>query len=271
MKLAIVTVSMQKEVILDLFASLEKQTDKNFKLFVVNFSANTSFFPETPVDHEILNRPNTGYAGGINAGLKEAIKQGYTQYCVINDDTFVKNNFVEQALERFKQHPASLFGGKIYYAAGHEYHKDRYKEEDLGNVIWYAGGIVDWDNAFTHHRGVDDLDTGKYDRFQETEFITGCLMFFDKQIINRLGFWDESYFLYYEDADYCERAKRAGIKVYYDPSIVIWHKVSQSTGGSGSKLHAKYQGKNRVKWGVKYAPWRTKAHLILNYLSGRQR
>lgn len=269
MKLALVTVSMQKEVILDLFASLEKQTNKDFKLFIVDFSSNATAFPETKIDHEVLKRPNKGYAGGINEGVKTAIKQGFTLFCAINDDTFVKETFVEQALEQFTQHPSSLFGGKIYYAAGHEYHKDRYKKDDLGNVLWYAGGMVDWDNAFTFHRGVDDVDKEKYDKFQETEFVTGCLLFFDKQIINRLGFWDESYFLYYEDADYCERAKKEHIKIYYDPSIVIWHKVSQSTGGSGSNLHVKYQSRNRVKWGLKYAPWRTKAHLVLNYLLKR--
>lgn len=266
MRLAIVTVSMQKEVILDLFASLEKQTDKNFKLFVVDFSPDTSIFPPTPADHEILKRPNKGYAGGVNEGIREAVKQGFTAFCVINDDTFVQKDFVDKSLDRFKENPVSLFGGKIYYASGHEYHAERYAQEDLGNILWYAGGVVDWDNALTHHRGVDDVDTGIYNRFQQTEFVTGCLMFFDKEVINRIGWWDESYFLYYEDADYCERAKKTAIPVYYDPSIVIWHKVSQSTGGSGSKLQAKYQRKNRVKWGVKYAPWRTKAHLVLNSL-----
>lgn len=268
--IAIVTVSLQKAVIGDLLASLEKQKNKKFKLFIIDFSSTTEAFPETTIEHEILTRPNKGYAYGVNEGVRHAIKQGFSNYCVINDDTFVKEDFIENALERFKQHPATIFGGKIYYAPGHEYHADRYKESDLGRVIWYAGGLVDWDHAFTHHRGVDQVDTGAYDKLQQTEFITGCLLFFDKQVVNRIGFWDESYFLYFEDADYCERAKKNNVNVYYDPSIVIWHKVSQSTGGSGSKLQATYQGKNRVKWGVKYAPWRTKAHLILNYLSGRR-
>jgi GT2 family glycosyltransferase len=129
--------------------------------------------------------------------------------------------------------------------------------------------MVDWDNALTPQRGVDAVDTGQYNIFQETEFITGCLIQFDRDVLNRAGNWDESYFLYFEDSDFCERAKKNGIKLYYDPNIVIWHKISQSTGGSGSKLHAKYQSKNRVKWGLKYAPWRTKAHLVLNYFSGR--
>lgn len=269
MNLAIITVSLQKTVILDLFASLEKQTNKNFKVFILDFSGDGIAFPQTSIEHEILHRPNKGYAYGVNQGVAAARKQGFNQYCVINDDTYVKEDFVEKSIERFALNPESLFGGKIYYAPGFEYHKDRYKATDQGNVLWYAGGLVDWDNALTPQRGVDAVDEGKYNHFQETEFITGCLIFFDKDVVNHIGKWDESYFLYFEDSDFCERAKKKGVKLYYDPAIVIWHKISQSTGGSGSKIHVKYQSKNRVKWGLKYAPWRTKAHLVLNYLMGR--
>jgi GT2 family glycosyltransferase len=91
-------------------------------------------------------------------------------------------------------------------------------------------------------------------------------MLFDKSVIDKVGFWDESYFLYFEDADYCVRAKRKGIKLYYDPSINVWHKNAQSTGGSGSSIHVKYQKENRVKFGFKYAPLKTKFHLVKNFL-----
>ena len=79
-------------------------------------------------------------------------------------------------------------------------------------------------------------------------------MLYDKSVLDRVGFWDESYFLYYEDADLCVRAQQAGVKLFYDPTIVIWHKISQSTGGSGSSLHEKYQNRNRLRFGLKYAP-----------------
>ncbi|PJC81928.1 hypothetical protein CO007_02130 [Candidatus Roizmanbacteria bacterium CG_4_8_14_3_um_filter_36_10] len=91
-------------------------------------------------------------------------------------------------------------------------------------------------------------------------------MVFDKEVIKRVGLWDESYFLYFEDADYDEKAKRKGINLYYDPSIVIWHKNAQSTGGAGSSLHQRYQERNRLKFGLKYAPLKTRLYLIKNYL-----
>jgi len=132
-------------------------------------------------------------------------------------------------------------------------------------VFWYAGGITNWRHSTTTHRGVDEIDKYQFDKFEKTDFVTGCMLFFNKKVVDRVGLWDESYFLYYEDADFCERAKKAGFDLFYNPSIVIWHKNAQSTGGSGSSLHAKYQKKNHLRFGLKYAPLRTKLHLIKNY------
>ena len=139
----------------------------------------------------------------------------------------------------------------------------------MGKVLWYAGGINDWANSMIFHRGVDEVDHGQYDQYGATDSITGCLLCFDKKVWETVGAWDESYFLYFEDADFCERAKRAGFKLTYNPRLVIWHKVSQSTGGSGSGLHWKHQTKNRIKFGLKYAPWKTKLYLLKEKFFGR--
>lgn len=265
-KLAVVSVVYQNYIILkDFFRSFNEQSNKDFKLFLTDLSA-TKEQIKTELPITLLEGDNRGYAYGVNLCLKEAIKQGYDRFCVINNDTFVDNNFVGHVLTSILNRPSSIIGGKIYYAPGYEYHKERYKPADNGKIIWYSGGKVDWDNAFTKHVGVDEVDKGQFDQFKETDFVTGCLMCFDKQVVKKLGFLDESYFLYYEDADYCERAKRKGIKLYYDPKIVIWHKNAGSTEGSGSKIHQKCQERNRLKFGLKYAPLKTKFHLLKNSL-----
>lgn len=219
-----------------------------------------------PFEVIMQSLPNLGYAYGINQGIKTFMKENIDQYCAINNDILLDKNFANEAEKGFKK--ADMFGGKIYYAPGYEYH-DRYKKSEIGKVFWYAGGIDDWKNVYTYHRGVDEVDNGQYDRFEETDFITGCMLFFNRAVVERIGLWNEKYFLYYEDADYCERAKRAGFQLFYNPKIVIYHKNAQSTGGAGSKLHQKYQTKNRLVFGLKYAPLRTKIHLVKNYLLGR--
>ena len=208
---------------------------------------------------------NKGYAHGVNMGIKKAQEMGIDNYCVINDDVFFKDDFVEILGNTFVDHPKTVFGGKIYYAPEYEFHKDRYTKEDLGNVLWYAGGTVNWAHAITGHRGVDEVDKGQYDKAEQTEFITGCLTCFDKSVVETIGYWDENYFLYYEDADFCERAKRSNIPLYYVPELKIWHKNAQSTDGSGSELQQKMQKKAQLRFSNKFAPLRTKLHILKNY------
>jgi GT2 family glycosyltransferase len=262
-KLAILTVVYENyEVIADFLKSLDKQTNTQYKLFVADLSKNKKVLHLKNIDAQLIESENLGYAHGVNIGIKAAIEQGYTKFCVINDDTYFEEEFVEKVLHALGEHPHSLIGGKIYYAPGYEYHTDRYSEKDLGHVLWYAGGHVDWNHVITYHRGVDEIDKGQFDTVEKTDFITGCCFCFDKQVVETIGYWDESYFLYYEDSDYCERAKRARLSLFYDPQILIWHKNGQSTEGSGSKIQVNYQRSNRVKFALKYAPLRTKLHVL---------
>ena len=215
-----------------------------------------------PMKVVIKPLPNKGYAYGINEGTKYFIKQGIDKFCAINNDIFFDRNFSIEAHRGFEK--ADIFSGKIFYAPGYEYYK-KYQKKDIGKVIWYAGGINDWKNVYTAHRGVDEVDKKQYEKFEETDFLTGCMLFFNKKVIDKVGFWNENYFLYFEDSDFCERAKRSGFRLFYNPKIIIWHKNAQSTGGSGSPLQQKYQRKNQLIFGIKYAPFRTKLHLIKNY------
>lgn len=272
-RLAIITVVYQNyEVLKDLFDSLHKQTNHNFHIFVSDLSDRKSNFAKASLDKQVtvISSANKGYAYGINLGLKEAIRQGFDKFCVINSDTYVQNDFVNSVLASITLNPSSVIGGKIYYASGFEYHKNKYKTDELGRVIWYAGGSIDWKNVYVNHHGVDQADHQQYNQLTKTDFITGCLICFDKSVIEKIGFWNEKYFLYFEDADFCERAKKKSTKLLYDPSIVIWHKNAQSTDGSGSKVHQKYQNKNRIKFGLRYAPLRTKLHIMKNAIWGLQ-
>ena len=266
-RLAIITVVYQNYIILDdFFDSLCKNADVDFQLYIIDLSEQKkSIIPPSQLKVQMITGENKGYAHGVNLGIKKAMQDGINHFCIVNSDIIFSANFVQNVKQSLSDNPHSIIGGKIYYAPGYEYHKTRYQKINLGKVIWYAGGKVDWKNALTPHRGVDEVDKQQFDKKGETEFVNGCLMCFDKSVVEKVGLWNENYFLYFEDSDYCERSKRKKIKLFYDPSVVIWHKNSQSTDGSGSKLHQKYQRKNQLIFGLKYAPLKTKLHLIYNY------
>jgi len=144
----------------------------------------------------------------------------------------------------------------------------------LGKVFWYAGGEMDWKNVIGHHRGVDEVDHGQYDDISETGYVSGCCMLLTKKLLEKVGGFDKKYFLYYEDNDLSQRSKRKGFKILYAPKAVIWHKNAGSAGGSGSPLQDYYITRNRMLFGMRYAPLRSKVALVREsirlLLSGRK-
>lgn len=211
----------------------------------------------------IQNKENLGFAGGNNIGIKKALENKADFILILNNDTIVDKNLVINLLKSSeKDEKDGVIGAKIYFAKGYEFHKDRYKKDDLGKIIWFAGGIIDWNNVYSSHRGVDEVDVGQYDKRIETDFVTGCCMFVKREVFEKVGFFDEKYFLYLEDADLSMRAKKTGYRLIYEPKAFLWHKNAQSSGKPGSKTHEYYQTRNRLLFGFKYTKLRTKISLL---------
>ncbi len=247
--------------------SFAAQKNKDFAVFVSDQS-DKEYLPDLDYPFVRVKRlPNKGYAFGVNRGLEYFSARGVKHFCVINNDVDFSRDFVQQIKRSFERF--DVFGAKIYYKKGYEYHKRRYKRSELGKVLWYAGGVIDWQNVYTKHRGVDEVDRGQYDQIEETEFITGCFFCFNKKVFDQVGFWDEGYFLYYEDADFSVRVRRKGFFLIYNPEVFLYHKNAQSTQGSGSSLHQRFQRKGRLRFALKYADLKTRLHVFKNYLLGR--
>jgi hypothetical protein len=204
---------------------------------------------------------NYGFVKGNNVGIKEALDEGFDYIAVLNDDTVVDANLIRNILlEHQKNNRAGAISPKIYFAKGFEFHK-RYKDSDLGHVIWYAGGLMDWKNIYGSNRGVDEIDHGQYDKTEETDFATGCFVMYKAKTLKEVGLFDEKYFAYMEDVDLSQRIKKAGWRVLYSSKGFLWHKVSQSS-GIGSQHNDYYLTRNRMLFGLEYASFRTKLALI---------
>lgn len=208
----------------------------------------------------ICNKENLGYSGGNNIGIKYALKNHCDSILIINNDTFVDELFFKKML--IGSQMSDIVSPKIYFAPGFEYHKSRYSKTDLGKVIWYAGGRIDWENIIGKHVGVDEVDTGQFEKMESTDFATGACMLAKKEVFEKIGTFDEKYFLYLEDMDFCVRAKNAGMKITFFPEAVIWHKNAASSGGSGSKLQDYYITRNRLLFAFKFAKLKTKLAVL---------
>lgn len=264
-KVSIVIVNWNgREDTLECLASVGKLEREDVQLDVIvvdngsrdnSVSAIRDKFPKTIL---IENETNLGFAGGNNAGIAYALKENADAVWLLNNDTIVHKH----ALIALTGAHGDIVGSKIYFAPGFEYYKDRYTKADRGKVIWYAGGVIDWQNMYASHRGVDEVDHGQYEKTLETDFVTGCSMMVRSEVFTRIGDFDERYYLYLEDVDLCLRARRAGFGIMYTPASVVWHKNAGSSGGAGSRLHDYYLTRNRMLLGFGYAPIRTKLALF---------
>ncbi|MBI2621377.1 MAG: glycosyltransferase family 2 protein [Candidatus Levybacteria bacterium] len=258
---------------LELLNSLRRINKGNLKLNILIVDN----FPKDPIKADIkdfrdlnleviYNKKNLGFSGGNNVGIDYCLRNGADYVVILNNDTIVDPFFIAELVKTAEEENAGIVVPKIYFAKGFEFHKDRYKERDLGKVLWYAGGAIDWKNIIGNHRGLDEVDRGQFDEDGETQMATGCCFLVKKEVFEKVGQYDKRYFLYFEDADFSERVKRAGYKIFYNPKSIVWHKNAQST-GVGSDLQTYFQTRNRLLFGLTYAPMRVKLALIRESLS----
>ena len=219
-KVAVVILNFKvKDLTIKCLQSVQKSTYQSVDIIVVDNDSQDGIGGELCKFKDvkfIQNKDNLGYAGGNNVGIKYALNKKVDYVFVLNPDTTIDKKAIENLLKSSEKESAQVSGPKIF----------------LGNskTIWYAGGIFDTENVLGIHRGVDEKDQGQYDSSVETDYITGAALFVSGEVFERVGLFDEDYFLYYEDMDFCLRVKDSGFKIMYFPQAVVYHHNAKSAG-----------------------------------------
>lgn len=153
--------------------------------------------------HFILNEKNIGFAAGNNVAIRFALEK-FADYIFLlnNDATLGKDTISKLAAEAEKNEKGGIISPVIL---------DKYDK------IWFAGGGIKWLKMRTeHHR-----DTLQY--VSTTDYVSGCAMLVKKDVFREIGLLDEKYFLYYEDADFCLRARKKGFQCLVVPDARVTH------------------------------------------------
>ena len=182
------------------------------------------------IEYIILNK-NYGFAAANNRGIERAKELGADYVLLLNNDTEIAPNMLEQLKACADRHPGCMIVPKIYYS-------------DDRKRIWSAGGSVSPIIRKVSHDGLDQIDSGQFEEEKKIEFATGCCLFIPMSVLKRTGGLDERYFLYYEDTEYSFRLDGMGISIYYCPKAVLYHKVGGSSMGAQSPLCAYYISRN---------------------------
>ncbi|WKZ32485.1 MAG: glycosyltransferase family 2 protein [Thermodesulfobacteriota bacterium] len=177
---------------------------------------------------------NLGFAGGCNAGIRQALQDGADYVLLLNNDTVVAPDFVKELVAAAEVEPrAGILCSKVYF-------------HDRPDVVWYSGAYFNSLLGWGRHLGFNRKDPGGSGAM-ETGRPTGCAMMVTRELCERTGLFDEDYFCYAEDLDWGMRAKKSGFKVLYVPSSKVWHKVSASSGAVGVAASLYYSTRNTLR------------------------
>lgn len=233
---------------IDCIESLQEIHYDNYIIVVIDNHSSNNSVEQIKKKYNFVNMiradRNLGFAGGNNLGIKIALEKGVEYILLLNNDTVADKLFLNNLIKNITN--SEIRGPKICYF-------------DKKNVIWSAGGYINYKKGIAQHYGINQKDNELFSKNKDCTFLTGCCWFFHKDIIEKVGYLDESYFMYTEDLDYCIRAINNNIKLKYIADSIIYHKVSSSSGGDQSLFSIYYTTRNRFfilnkykdKFGVK--------------------
>lgn len=189
----------------------------------------------------LVNPENLGFSGGNNVGIRYALDRGADWVLLLNNDTIVDPGLVDRLVEAAACAPdVGVVGPKIYYS----HPPDR---------IWSAGGEIFLSRGTARHIGIRRRDTGEYDTPRDVDYVSGCALMASRDVFETIGLLDSSYVLYFEDADFCTRARMHGFRVRYAPGAVVWHRISSATGGQFGRRKVALKLRSAVKFFRRYA------------------
>jgi len=157
---------------------------------------------------------NLGYAGNNNVGIELALSQGADWVFVLNEDTILDPGCLEQLITVGESDPRiGIVGPMVYH-------------HDEPSVIQSAGGWLGpkWNSL---HLAKDEPDRGQFSTPHTVEWISGCAILVRRPVIEQVSMLDARFFYYWEETEWCVRARKAGWQIMHVPSAKLWHKGVQ--------------------------------------------
>ncbi|MFA6547709.1 MAG: glycosyltransferase family 2 protein [Candidatus Magasanikbacteria bacterium] len=184
---------------------------------------------------------NLGFAGGNNVGIQWALDNGFDYVYFHNNDGFVAASFLEPLLEVMEKDKTVGAAQSLLML---------YPETDLlnssGNSFHYLG------LGFCNNLRVK-RDSLNLEKVFETSYASGAAVLMRADLLRQYGLWDNDFFLYHEDIEYCFRLKIAGYKIMVASDSIFYHKYS--FGRNQEKFY--YIERNRLGVMLMFFKWPT--------------
>ncbi len=188
---------------------------------------------------------NLGYAGGINAALARAGEAG--AYLILNPDLRVEKGAIRAMLKRLNESGAGMVVPMLLDDDGSVYPSLR-REPGILRALGDAA-LGSHFKARPGWLSEMDFDEESYRHGHQVDWATGAALLVSAEAAKVVGAWDERFFLYSEETDYCHRLRASGYSIWFEPAARMWH----TRGGSGASPQlAALMSVNRVRYAEKY-------------------
>jgi GT2 family glycosyltransferase len=227
---------------------------RDYRIFLVDNGSQSedylkliNVFDNNPKVKLLRIEKNCGYVGGVNYGIRNARNSEPDYIMVMNNDTIIDRKAVGCLVDAAKRHNnRAIVSGKVYY----------YYQPD---VLQHTGVLFkDHRYLTTIYPGRNEIDTGQFNDELERDSLDDVFWLFPVKLIDDIGLYSDYFFLYAEQGDFAQRAKRNGYKLIFTPEAKIWHKESMTIGaGNPQAPHTHY--------------WRGKSAIIFTYRNLKNR
>jgi GT2 family glycosyltransferase len=202
---------------------------------------------------------NTGFSGGNNAGICLALEHGAEYVLLLNNDAVVEPATLGRLAAAAAAHPAAGFLGAVVYTL-----EDR-------RVVLSAGGRLraGW---MPEPIGLGEVERNGQGPPEEVDYLSGCALLASRSAIDAVGLLDEDLFLYFEDVEWCYRARKAGFQVLAVPGARAFHPDTRRRdqdspviiyyGARNSLMFAK---KHRLGYSVALRLWLYYGRMLLSW------
>lgn len=232
------------DVIGQCLSSLKKQNYKNIEIIVVDNDSqdgSKELVSKKYKDIKLVNnKKNEGYAGGNNIGVKFAMGE---YILLFNSDAIMTPNAILHLVRYLNQNPhVGVVQPKIIYKGNSEY-----KDGVLNSI-----GCYFTNTGFLYYPGYGkDASLKKYNVESAIFSAYGACMLIRHSLIKQIGLFDDDFFVYFEESDFCIRAWLSGSEVWYTPSAEVYHLGGVSSRKFGSAKVSYHSYKNRIACYIK--------------------
>ncbi len=232
MKIAVVIVHFgQRETTKSCLTDLEKKLGDN-KLIVVNNTTDdvSSLLTRLPHAQVINNHQNLGFAKAVNQGISLALSDKTVSHIfLLNNDVRLETGSFNQLLLAFNKYPSAGIVAPVLR------HQGRYD---------WGGRYNKWTGMVKHKNWQNKPKT-----ILTVQHVAGAVMLIPREVIEKIGVFDERFFLYFEDLDFCLRAATASYTIHINPDVIAEHAISM---GSSAPMRTLYQWRAHFQFITKH-------------------